>query len=354
MEAPVCNGLPNRQQSSGKYATGASPGAVLKGNQSGVINAMLTVLFATRNRAAILRNVLESYGRLQPPASGWKLIVVDNGSSDDTAQVIASFVQRLPLQSVFEPRPGKNSALNSGLRLVEGDLTVLTDDDVFPYADWLVQLREAADSHTEYTLFGGAIVPRFEVPPPAWIRWLDLGPIFTITDSWLKEGPIPTNLISVVQGPNMAVRTSVFQAGIRFDPSIGPSGSSYPMGSETELILRLNRQGHGAWHVPGAVVEHFVRKEQLSQSWVLQRAIRWGRGRQRMSQDVKLWFGMPRHLFRDIPKEAFVMAAAWVSFRPEALLRSRWRLNILRGKAIEARTLARERDQRSGSPASRS
>ena len=306
---------------------------------------MLTVLMATRNRAGLLREVLENFCQLKSPPSGWKLIVVDNGSTDDTSQVLASFQQRLPMQLALEPKLGKNAALNTGLGLRAGDLVVFTDDDVFPRADWLVQLRLAADTQPEYSMFGGAIVPRWEVSPPPWVNWLELGPIFTITDPALKEGPLPGLLVTLIQGPNMAIRARIFEEGTRLNTSVGPSGPDYPMGGETELVLRLGRQGQKGWHVPCAVVEHFVRKEQLEESWVLQRGIRWGRGCHRLYPNVKLWGGIPRHLFRDIPKEALCILAARLSFREDALFRSRWRFNILRGKAIEARNISRERIQ---------
>src|SRR6516164_7913821 len=99
---------------------------------------MLTVLLATKNRAAILRQVLESYCRLIPPDGGWNLIIADNGSTDGTPQMIREFVGRLPLQYVIEPTTGKNAALNRGLEYLRGDLVVLTDDDAFPAQDWLV------------------------------------------------------------------------------------------------------------------------------------------------------------------------------------------------------------------------
>jgi glycosyltransferase involved in cell wall biosynthesis len=301
---------------------------------------MLTVLLATRNRANILRDVLEEYCRLQLPSSGWKLVVVDNGSTDHTAEVISSFAGRLPLHSVVEPKLGKNFALNTGLELVEGDLVVFTDDDAFPNGDWLVRLRKAADDQPAYSMFGGAIVPRWEAPPPSWVQWLDLGPIFTITPPAMKEGELTP--VTMVQGPNMAIRAGVFQSGMRFDTSIGPRGSSYAMGSETEILLRLSRQGHKAWHVQGAVVEHFVRREQLTKAWILQRAIRYGRGWYRMAPAAKLWIGVPRNLFVDIPREGLFMCTAFVLFKRRALIRSRWRFNYLRGQAIEARILARE------------
>jgi glycosyltransferase involved in cell wall biosynthesis len=312
---------------------------------------MLTVLFATRNRARLLREVLDGFCCLQAPPSGWKLVVVDNGSTDDTLSVLASFTDRLPLQFISHSTPGKNAALNAGLALVEGDLTVLTDDDVFPHSDWLIQLRKAADTQSEFSIFGGAIVPRWEVPPPHWLGWLDLGPIFTITPAWMKEGPLPSDQITLVQGPNMLVRTSVFHSGTRFDVSIGPRGFSYPMGSETEFVLRLGSQGHRGWYVKSAIVEHFVRKEQMEKSWIMQRAVRWGRGCHRIAPNVKSWRGMPLHLLRDFPKEAISIASAWITLRAEALFRARWRFNILCGKLIEARIMAREqRPQASCAP----
>jgi glycosyltransferase involved in cell wall biosynthesis len=302
---------------------------------------MLTVLFATRDRAGILRNVLESFCHLQPPPSGWKLVVVDNGSTDDTAEVIASFANRLPMRSVLEPKPGKNSALNTGLALVEGDLTVFTDDDVFPREDWLVQLREAADAHPECTMFGGTVVPRWESRPPNWIGWLDLAPIFAVTPSSMREGELPPEQARLIYGPNMAVRTSLFQAGVRFDSSIGPRGDSYAMGSETELLLRISRQGHKAWYVRRATVEHFVRKEQLNKAWILKRAVRFGRGMHRMAPNQKQWMGIPRHLVRDLPKELLI-AAACVLFRPDKTFRACWRFNYLRGVAIESLIMHRD------------
>ena len=307
---------------------------------------MLTVLIATRNRARILRDVLESYCHLQQPPSGWRIVVVDNGSTDDTAQVLASFANRLPLQGLFEATLGKNHALNTGLQLLEGDLAVFTDDDAFPHADWLVQLRNAADTHLAHSIFGGVVVPRWEVPPPTWIKWVALGPIYAITDPLQKDGPVDPYSVF---GPNMAIRTSVFQPGIRFDSSIGPCGSSYPMGSETELVLRLCAQGCKAWHVHAAVVEHLVRAEQINEAWVMKRAIHFGRGRQRISPDPKLWFGIPRHLFLKIPKAGLRMAAASMLLQRETFFRSRWYFNYFCGHAIEARILARERGARARS-----
>jgi glycosyltransferase involved in cell wall biosynthesis len=319
---------------------------------------MLTVLLATRNRSQILHDVLRSFSHLEAPPAGWKLVVVDNGSTDETAQVIASFNDRLPLHSRYEPKLGKNFALNTGLEIVEGDLVVFTDDDVFPHTDWLVQLRKAADAHLNYSMLSGVIFPRWEAPPPRWIEWVDpsdigqrreghpLGPVYTLTDPAQKEGPLPPYMVF---GPNMAIRTNIFESGMRFDPAIGPRGANYPMGGETELVMRISRKGHKAWHVSGAVVEHLIRKEQLQKAWILERGVRWGRGYYRVFKanqvDArKLWMGIPRRLVRDLLKEGIFTAMALVSFRPKELFGARWRFNFLWGQAMEARNILGEQD----------
>jgi glycosyltransferase involved in cell wall biosynthesis len=266
--------------------------------------------------------------------------VIDNGSTDQTPAVLASFADRLPLCTVSEPTVGKNSALNAGLVFIEGDLAVFTDDDSFPKPDWLVELRRAADTELEYAMFGGAVVPRWQVPPPAWVQWVEQGPVYTLTDPLMKAGPMPPFLVF---GPNMAIRTALFQAGVRFDPSIGPRNTSYPMGSETELTLRLSKEGYKAWYVPTAVVAHFIREDQMCESWVMKRAIKYGRGSLRLNEHKAFvahpWFGVPRRLFREIFEEERTVIRNWLTSNPRELFRARWKRNFLWGQMIEARFL---------------
>jgi glycosyltransferase involved in cell wall biosynthesis len=301
---------------------------------------MLTVIFATRNGMRTLPAVLGAYLHLEQPEGGWKLVVVDNASTDRSHDIINSFRDRLPLVCLSEEKPGKNAALNAALAHVEGDLVVLTDDDVFPASDWLVRMRSAADDNPEYSIFGGVVLPRWEIAPPDWLlERVPLEPVFTLTPPSLQEGPMDYHFVF---GPNMAVRAEVFAEGFQFDPTIGPQGSSYAMGSETEFVTRLAKRGYAAWHARNAQVEHFIRDFQMTGSWILRRAIRFGRGQYRMGRTASgstaqpAWLGVPRYLFREMVRQTAVLSRALLTFRGAAIFRARWDLNVLRGQILEA------------------
>jgi glycosyltransferase involved in cell wall biosynthesis len=311
-----------------------------------IATIMLTVLMATHNGANTLSVVLEAYTKLRAPEGHWKLVIVDNGSTDNTNEIVQAFTRRLPVTCVFEPRRGKNSALNTGLASISGDLIVFTDDDTIPHHDWLRVLRSAAAVHPDFHIFGGPIQPRWPSPPKEWIlRSVPLSPTLTILPPF-EEGPIhPMH----VYGPNMAIRAKIFEKGYRFDEGIGPNGSpDYAMGSETELNRRLARAGYKAWHCPNAVVEHIIRPFQLSPRWMLERGIRYGRGQYRLRQDLRsdgtaCVNGVPVRLLLQILRQSLRVGHAGLRREEGVIFKQRWTLNYLLGQAKEARQLRRER-----------
>jgi L-malate glycosyltransferase len=299
---------------------------------------MLTVLIATHNGSRTLPEVLGAYCLLAPPAGGWKLVIVDNASTDGTRELIHSFDARLPVSYLFEAEQGQNVARNRALSSIDGDLVVLSDDDAIPRPDWLVQMRSAADANPDFAIFGGVILPRWKASPDPWLlRWAPLQPCFAITDPGWEEGPIKSDFVF---SPNMAIRAAVFREGRRFDESIGPRRGSYAMGSETELMRRLTEEGIRAWHVRRSVVEHVIRPTQMTPEWILARAVRYGRGQYRWRRREP---GTPSGFLASAPSllrgflslSARIAAANWRGDSEEAF-RRRWDRNCLIGRAAEA------------------
>src|ERR1017187_6698685 len=93
----------------------------------------LSVVVATRNRAYAIAECLGSIAAAIAHAAPLdaEIVVVDNGSTDDTAAVIKAWASAspVPVQLLSEPRQGKGRALNCALRAAQGELLVFTDDD---------------------------------------------------------------------------------------------------------------------------------------------------------------------------------------------------------------------------------
>jgi glycosyltransferase involved in cell wall biosynthesis len=228
----------------------------------------ISVIIATRNRAASLRSLLPKL-LAQSPGVPWELIIADNGSNDGTAAVVGEMADRVV--TVFEPRPGKSRALNRAIAAARGELLVFTDDDVEPHPRWLAELAAAARRHAQADCFGGRIrVDSADVP--AWVIQSRLSQLLTSAHDYGEvEAPYPPSRLPI--GPNMAVRRRALQ-GIE-DPwpvDLGP-GCRVPVGDETAFFYRL---GQGAAkppiYVPSAEVRHRPQRSYLTLGQALRRA----------------------------------------------------------------------------------
>ena len=307
---------------------------------------MLTVLMATLNGAPTLPQVLDAYCALTAPPGDWNLVVIDNGSTDDTYAVLQRYLDFLPLHYLYEPRRGKNAALNTGLAFVlqnfSAELLVFSDDDAVPDTDWLIRLSECAAQQRDYAVFGGSILPDWAAAPPDWLlRLVPLGLSFGLTASTLPDGPVHPGL---VWGANMAIRRAVFENGHRFNDAVGPNGGDYAMGSEVELSRKLHALGHLSWFCSAARVRHHIRAHQLTEQFALQRAWRYGRGKRRQEHPgiFPEWFGIPRWMLFRYLQELMRYALARLRNQADQRFLHRWEMAQLRGYFHEARQFVRQ------------
>jgi glycosyltransferase involved in cell wall biosynthesis len=274
MQAAAARMLNDASEASGLNSPGREP-------ESGAASLDLSVLIATRNRALCLRETLRSMCRLQCEAPGeppvrWELVIVDNGSTDDTAQVLAEFTTLLPLRSGYVGESGQNRARNSALADLRGRVTVLSDDDVSVAPDWLLEWRRGIARWPAASVFGGQITPSFPAGTPDWIsgaRFPFRAQCFAAFAPRQGEG----GYAGTPFGPNFAVRTEVLREAA-FREDLGPASDSYAVGGETELVMRLQRQGHTVVYLPLARVQHRLAAENLDIGALLRRAFNAGRG----------------------------------------------------------------------------
>ena len=236
----------------------------------------VSILFATRNRAAQLEQTLLQYRRLDLQGLDWELLIVDNGSTDATSDVIERMRVHLPILGLRAEGVGQNRARNVAMDRLSGDLVIFTDDDVLPEPDCVKAYLDAAARWPDDAIFGARIEPRFPEGTPAWMQSSDFEfstTAFARYEPAEHEGPVGRH----PYGPSFAVRRRAFE-GMRFNEQLGPQSGSYAMGGEGDFLRRLAAKGYRYIYVPQARVAHVVRPEQTEPDWLLARAYKKGRG----------------------------------------------------------------------------
>lgn len=271
----------------------------------------LTVAICTWNRAALLDQTLTALAKLTIPAGcTWELVVVDNNSTDRTAEVLDRHAEQLPLVRVFEPVPGHCQARNAALARATGELVIWTDDDVLVDSDWLVHYRAAAERWPEAAFFGGTVDPLYAQAPPGWVvANLDLlAGAYALAQFGPEERALGPGELPF--GANMALRPAAL-GELRFDTRLGLKQNDHVRGDETELFRRLVAAGqHGVWVGP-ARVRHYVPAARLTPRFVWDYNVGYGRTLARLERAAGMLndAGLPRWMIRKAAQLRLLAAA---------------------------------------------
>lgn len=232
---------------------------------------MISIIIATRDRAALLHATLEAISSQQSPGWPFEVLVVDNASTDETRDVVAAASSRMaaPVIYLHEPRPGKSHALNTAVGHARGDLLVFTDDDVVPAPGWLAgYTRTFMETGADYAV--GRILPLWEAPPPAWISSALYG-VLAVPDGGTERLMIqekPNNHIMPL-GANMAVGRKVVDTIGGWNTDLGKLQGTLRTGEDHEFALRMLAAGFRGVYEPDAIVQHRVPGERLRLSYFL-------------------------------------------------------------------------------------
>jgi len=205
-----------------------------------------SIILCTRNRCAQLKRALEHYESLSTEIL-WELIVVNNGSSDQTESVLEEYTRNssLPLKIFFQPIKGVSHAKNLGLSHARGDVVVFSDDDCYPSVDYLDRLKLTfKDSSISYC--GGRVL----------LYDMNDRPLTLQESSDYKELKPHRILPSgVIHGANMAFRRLELLKINGFDERFGP-GRFFSSGEDTDVLRRMSLTGYAGCYDPKIVVFH--------------------------------------------------------------------------------------------------
>lgn len=190
-----------------------------------------SVIICTRDRENALLTCLESVARsaLAARPASVEVIVVDDGSSDASADVVLAFAARsvTPILLLRQDRLGLSAARNAGVRAANGQLLIFIDDDCVVSQAHVADALELFSADRQWVLRGGRVELGDEQDAPLTIR------VGEVTER-LQRGVDPAGFIL---GCNMAAPRDLFDCIGLFDERLG-AGSSLGSAEDSDFVLR--------------------------------------------------------------------------------------------------------------------
>ena len=199
---------------------------------------MVSIIIPVYNGDKYIKKCLDSLSRQTLPASQYEIIIVDNGSTDNSIRIAESYRTR----TVKELKRGSYAARNTGVKIARGKLIGFTDIDCLAAADWLEQAVKCYHDNKNVDIIAGKVDFISDQPLNVW-GYFDQN-TFLNQEYAIKSGSAKT--------ANMFVKRSLFGKVGFFDDSLFSGGDVYWTAKAVE-------KGAAIYYHPAAVVYHPVR-----------------------------------------------------------------------------------------------
>jgi glycosyltransferase involved in cell wall biosynthesis len=231
----------------------------------------ISAVICTHNRSEYLKNAIQSLINQNIPKERYEIIVVDNRSDDNTKEIVEQFSKDNTVRYLFEPDLGLCSARNTGWQNARGKYIAYLDDDAIAGPEWLgkiVEVFETVDPRPGCV--GGKVDPVWEEKRPEWlsdrlfevlaiVNWSDTPhAIKNVDKEWLV-------------GTNIAIPRETIEDIGGFSPRLDRSGGTLLSNGDTFLERQIVQQGYSVYYHPDILVNHYVVKSRLTQSWFIRR-----------------------------------------------------------------------------------
>lgn len=214
----------------------------------------VSIIIPTSNRKNDLQEALRSLDKLNYPRENLEVVVVDDGSPDNTRNMLEQIRNHLSykLHYYCQEKKGISSAKNLGIQKSHGEIIVSTDDDCLFEKDWLIKLLNGFD-FPKVGAVGGS--DRAYKKDSFLAKCIDYAFSSFIGSGGIHGRPFKKNIKLgkfYPMGCNMAIPRRVFNKVGLFDVTLIP-------GEETDLNHRIERAGYILKLVPDAFVWHKAR-----------------------------------------------------------------------------------------------
>ena len=229
---------------------------------------MISIIIPTRNRANILEKCLNNLQR-NLVENETEIVVVDNNSSDSTAQMVAKIGDRVRL--VKEPNTSFSKARKTGREAAKGSILLFIDDDTFVQPGALMALKQTFTRRSGCGLVAGRIIPEFEENPPKWVEKCQkqFNGLSVFNESYYPSLASGEQETASACGPMLAVRSKVYDQvggfppdtiGVETDQKTRTFRKLYVGPGDYGLCHSTKNAGYQIWYDPKVSCRHWVPK----------------------------------------------------------------------------------------------
>ncbi len=236
---------------------------------------LISIVIPTYNRNKTILKTLQSFIDIDFDKHNFEIIVSDNNSTDNTAQLVKQFIEDNKNYNIhyhFEARQGVHYARNSAAKLTKGEFLYYTDDDMIADPQIFNALLKIFETEPKVGSATGVVYPMWEVEPPEWLvkmcsnGWLSL--------NYSNEEMLITDKDCGVYSCHQMMRREAFFNSGGFNPE--NTKGEWIGDGETGLNIKIEELGYKFGLTNKAVIYHIIPPARMTQEYLNKRLLNQG------------------------------------------------------------------------------
>lgn len=269
---------------------------------------ILSIVICSYNRASYISGALDSLYNQSAGLDNFEAIIVDNNSTDNTAEVFKQWRSSHANGSftyLTETKQGASFARNTGAKGAKGQWLCFMDDDAIANSNYVENIIKHIKTKPEAIGFGGRIIPKYIPSEPEWMSYYVSSLVgnfdYAPTACAFENGKYPLE-------SNMIVKKDIYDSIGGFNTQLpGVVGTLRIGGEGKELFYKLLALGHTIYYDPAICVHHVVEVKKLTPEYMYRVASGIGRGEKTRTLSIS-----KGSYFKKIIEYLFKLGAAFV------------------------------------------
>lgn len=237
------------------------------------MSVQFTVAIPTYNGANRFPEVLDKLRQQTTVDSlSWEVILVDNNSTDNTAQVFQDYQKTwdldIPLRYEFEPQQGAAFARQRAVEMSHAELIGFLDDDNLPSENWVYSACKFAQEYPQAGAFGSQIHGQFESPPSEEVK--PLLAFLAIVERGDQPLEYSSNSNLLPPSAGLVVRKQAWLTSVPENLILtGRVDGNWLTSEDLETLSYIRKNGWKIWYNPQMEIEHKIPDSRLQRSYLL-------------------------------------------------------------------------------------